>query len=297
MDPNTDLEEHGELLVLARAYSEHVQSVRLVTTEDCACVLERFSLLAFKLQQNTNVYVRPAEYNYTLCIYCFVCNCEGHTKIKTLQLLNYTACTWICYTVFTFLWWSSHSLTVYLHGEGTCTRIIGDKSQPIFWFKYNMKDSTLFHTTHLFQCRLQPVWMPHKAQSFFCLIRTCWPWHISLVRRPHVLLHSTDVTVTHAPCYGLFPMPHSDSDSVSDSDSKPYGYVVLCRTCFNSLGFRFLSLTGTVPILGADLSVLRTGLCLYYIHFNQGIRVWIRTLVKILHSTVICVWVRVGQCK
>ena len=49
MDSSTDLEEHGELLVLARAYSEHVQSVRLVATEDCACVLERFTLLAFKL--------------------------------------------------------------------------------------------------------------------------------------------------------------------------------------------------------------------------------------------------------
>ena len=33
--------------------------------------------------------------------------------------------------------------------------------------------------------------------------------------------------------YGLFPLTDSDSDSISDSDSKPYGYIVLCRTCFH----------------------------------------------------------------
>ena len=32
--------------------------------------------------------------------------------------------------------------------------------------------------------------------------------------------------------YGSFPLPDSDSDSDSDLDSKPYGYIVLCRTCF-----------------------------------------------------------------
>ena len=71
---NTDLEEHGELLVLARAYSEHVQSVRLVATEDGACILERFTLLAFELQRNASIHVRDAEYNYTSCIYCIVCD-------------------------------------------------------------------------------------------------------------------------------------------------------------------------------------------------------------------------------
>ena len=30
-----------------------------------------------------------------------------------------------------------------------------------------------------------------------------------------------------------FPLPDSDSDLNSDSDSKPYGYIVLCRTCFH----------------------------------------------------------------
>ena len=52
-------------------------------------------------------------------------------------------------------------------------------------------------------------------------------------------------------------------DSDSDSDSKLYGYIVLCRTCFHWLWFRFTSLSqmGTVPILGT---------CPYYIHFNQG---------------------------
>ena len=34
---------------------------------------------------------------------------------------------------------------------------------------------------------------------------------------------------------GLFPLLDSDSDS----DSKPYGYIVLCRTCFHWLRFRF----------------------------------------------------------
>ena len=33
--------------------------------------------------------------------------------------------------------------------------------------------------------------------------------------------------------YGLFPLPDSDSDSDSYSDSKPYGYIELCRTCFH----------------------------------------------------------------
>ena len=31
---------------------------------------------------------------------------------------------------------------------------------------------------------------------------------------------------------GLFPLPESDSDLDSDPDSKTYGYIVLCRTCF-----------------------------------------------------------------
>ena len=69
MDSRTDLEEHGELLVFARAYSEHVQSVRLAATEDCACVLERFTLLAFKLKQNASIRVCDAQYNCALCIY------------------------------------------------------------------------------------------------------------------------------------------------------------------------------------------------------------------------------------
>ena len=89
---NTDLEEHGELLVLARAYSEHVQSVRLVATEDGACVLERFTLLAFKLKQNASIRVRDTEHNYTSCIYYIVCSCECHRKTETLYL-NLTACS------------------------------------------------------------------------------------------------------------------------------------------------------------------------------------------------------------
>ena len=34
-------------------------------------------------------------------------------------------------------------------------------------------------------------------------------------------------------CIGSFTLPDSDSDS--DLDSKPYGYIVLCRTCFHWL--------------------------------------------------------------
>ena len=51
--------------------------------------------------------------------------------------------------------------------------------------------------------------------------------------------------------YGIFPLPDSDSDL----DSKPYGYIALCRTCFQGLRLRFGSLSqmGTVPNLGTDL--------------------------------------------
>ena len=45
----------------------------------------------------------------------------------------------------------------------------------------------------------------------------------------------------------------------------------------------------TVPILGTDI-------CPNSIHFNQGIRVWIRTNVKFLHSTGIRVRIRVRPC-
>ena len=57
-------------------------------------------------------------------------------------------------------------------------------------------------------------------------------------------------------CDGLFPLPDSNSDSDLDSDSKPYGYIVLCRTCFHWLGLRFGSLSqmGTVPISGTHPS-------------------------------------------
>ena len=53
----------------------------------------------------------------------------------------------------------------------------------------------------------------------------------------------------------LVPLPDSDSDLDSDSDSKPYSYIVLCRTSFHWLGFRFGSFSqmGTVPILGTEI--------------------------------------------
>ena len=54
--------------------------------------------------------------------------------------------------------------------------------------------------------------------------------------------------------YGLFQLPNSDSDSDSDSDSKPYGYMVLCRTCFHWLGFRFGSLSHSICIVEASES-------------------------------------------
>ena len=54
---------------------------------------------------------------------------------------------------------------------------------------------------------------------------------------------------------GLFPLPDSDSVLDSDSDSKPYGYIVLCRISFQWLRFRFGSFSqmGTVPILGTEI--------------------------------------------
>ena len=32
---------------------------------------------------------------------------------------------------------------------------------------------------------------------------------------------------------GIFPLRNSDSDSDADLDSKPYGYMVLCRACLH----------------------------------------------------------------
>ncbi len=50
--PCTHLEEHGELLVLARADAQRVERVRLVATEDGARVLERLPLLPLKLKKS-----------------------------------------------------------------------------------------------------------------------------------------------------------------------------------------------------------------------------------------------------
>ena len=59
--------------------------------------------------------------------------------------------------------------------------------------------------------------------------------------------------------YSLFSLLDADSNS----DSEPYGYIVLCRTCVHWLKFRFRSRSqmGTVPILGTDL-------CPYYLTFQ-----------------------------
>ena len=54
------------------------------------------------------------------------------------------------------------------------------------------------------------------------------------------------------PCNGSFPLPDSDSDS--DSDSKPYGYIVLCRTCFHWLRFKFESLSHSICIVKESVS-------------------------------------------
>ena len=74
--------------------------------------------------------------------------------------------------------------------------------------------------------------------------------------------------------YGIFPLPDSDSDL----DSKPYGYIALCRTCFQGLTLRFGSLSqmGTVPILRTDLCPKDRSLSL--LHFNQKwvwIQIWV----------------------
>ena len=58
------------------------------------------------------------------------------------------------------------------------------------------------------------------------------------------------ILFVYAP-FGLFAL--SDLDSVSDSDLhyKPYGYIVLCRTCFHDSDSD--SFPKRVPILGIDL--------------------------------------------
>ena len=53
---------------------------------------------------------------------------------------------------------------------------------------------------------------------------------------------------------GSFLLPDSDPDSHSDSDSKPYGYIVLCRKFFHWLRFRFGSLSHSICIVQEPVS-------------------------------------------
>ena len=90
---------------------------------------------------------------------------------------------------------------------------------------------------------------------------------------------------------GLFTLPDPDSDSDLDSDSNANGYIVLCRSFH----------TGSDSDLDPYLDGFPNGYCTHFrdrspsqgqisipilLYFNQGIRVWIRTSGKFLHSKV-----------
>ena len=108
-----------------------------------------------------------------------------------------------------------------------------------------------------------------------------------------------------SPAYSSFTLPDSDLDSGSDSDSKPDGYIVLCRNIH--IGSDPDPCTESFPNCYCThfreryISIPGTDVCPYSIHFNQGIRVQIRTNVKFLHSTGIRVRVgirvRIRQCE
>ena len=96
----------------------------------------------------------------------------------------------------------------------------------------------------------------------------------------------------------LFTLPDSDSDSDSELDSKPNGYIALCRSFHinsdpdldpYSDGFPndYCSHFGDRCSSQGQMSI---SILLY---FKQGIRVRIRTSGKILHSIGIRVGIRV----
>ena len=68
---------------------------------------------------------------------------------------------------------------------------------------------------------------------------------------------------------GSFPLPGSDSDSDSDSDSKPCSYIVLCRTCFHWIRFRFGSLSHSICIAQESVSKSGEQISVHQNHWKQ----------------------------
>ena len=97
-------------------------------------------------------------------------------------------------------------------------------------------------------------------------------------------------------CYGLFPLPETDSDS------KPYCYIVLCRkysTGLDSDSDPYLDgLTNAYCTHFRDRSLSQGQISItILLYFNQGIRVRNWTSGKILHNTGIRVRIWLRQWK
>ena len=71
---------------------------------------------------------------------------------------------------------------------------------------------------------------------------------------------------------GSFPLPDSDSDSDSDLDSKPYGYIVLCRTCFHWLRFRFGSLSQMVTVPKDRCLLWNVQICRVILRISESVK-------------------------
>ena len=82
----------------------------------------------------------------------------------------------------------------------------------------------------------------------------------------------------------------------TDSDSKPYRYIVLCTTFSTGPNSDSDPCMVTVPILGTDLCPRDRSPSLFHT-FESGIKGRIRTSGKILHSTGIRVRIRLRQWK
>ena len=93
----------------------------------------------------------------------------------------------------------------------------------------------------------------HVAQRTLVVVHCTMKNNVKRIKEcSHVTIFSLIFKSLISVRYGLFPLLDSDSDSESHSDSKPYGYIVLCKTCFHCTDsdsdpyFLFLYRTGIV---------------------------------------------------
>ena len=96
------------------------------------------------------------------------------------------------------------------------------------------------------------MWIHHNRflfSSFFVCKKICTFWkQISKEEAGIRITCKYSFTYCKTFLYSSFPLLDSDADSDVDWNSKPNGYIVLCRTCFHWLKFRFGSLSHSTCI-------------------------------------------------